>query len=161
MFFTYFQKSKKWPKMTKNYVCCTPCLSKHTSYDCFLLHKFKMMTSPDAFHFFKILFFWIVRGVEGKGQKMAQNEKKVLSNSVSQELYFIWLWLLVHMCKMMISPAIVLFSFFSKFWFFKFFKVHQWMPKGNSELCPAFFTFVWFLVYSIVSTFNYKLVNCK
>ena len=36
--------------------------------------------------------------------------KKILSNSVTQWLYFIWLWLLVHM-KTMISPAIV-FSFF-------------------------------------------------
>ena len=26
-------KSKKWPKMTKNYVCCTPYLSKHTWFD--------------------------------------------------------------------------------------------------------------------------------
>ena len=42
--------------------------------------------------------------------------KKILSHSVSQELNLIWLWLLVHMCKMMISPA-----FF--FFFFRFFKI--------------------------------------
>ena len=28
------KKSKKWPKITKNYVCCTPYQSKHTSFDC-------------------------------------------------------------------------------------------------------------------------------
>ena len=63
------------------------------------------------FHFFNILIFWVVRGWGMKGQKMAQNDKKILCNSLSQELYFIWLWLLVHTCKMMTSPAIF-FSFF-------------------------------------------------
>ena len=40
--------------MTKNYVCAsTPYLSKYTLYDrVFLLHKFKMMTSPDDFSLF-------------------------------------------------------------------------------------------------------------
>ena len=37
---------------------------------------------------------------------MAQNDKRFcLSHSVSQEPYIIWLWFLVHMCKMIISPA--------------------------------------------------------
>ena len=45
---------------------------------------------------------------------MAQNDKK-LSHSISQEVYIIWLWFLVLMCKMMISP----YKFFisSNFWF--------------------------------------------
>ena len=48
----------------------------------------KMMTSLDAFFFFKVLIFQTVRGV--KGQKMAQNDKKIcLSHSASQELYLI------------------------------------------------------------------------
>ena len=34
-----------------------------------------------------------------KGQKMAQNDKTNLSHSVSQKLYLIWLWFLVHVCK--------------------------------------------------------------
>ena len=46
-------------------------------------------------------------------QNMVQNGNTNLSHSVSQELYLIWLWFLVHMCKMMISPAI----------FFHFFKI--------------------------------------
>ena len=42
---------------------------------------------------------------------MAQNDKQFcLSHSVSQELYIMWLWFLVHMCKMMISPAIFVIS---------------------------------------------------
>ena len=55
----------------------------------FLLQMCKMMTSPEAFFFFfKILIFWVVRGV--KGQKMAQSDKKFcLSHFVSQELYLI------------------------------------------------------------------------
>ena len=77
--------------------------------------------------FFKILIFKIIRGGGGgggsgrgrgeqkgegggegrlKGQKMAQNDKKFcLSHSVSQELYIIWLWFLLHICKMMMSWA--------------------------------------------------------
>ena len=44
--------------------------------------------SRSFFLFFKILIFWVVRGV--KRQKMAQNEKKLcLSCSISQESYTI------------------------------------------------------------------------
>ena len=74
----------------------------------------KMMTSPDVFLIF--LKFWFSQLLGGK---MAQNGKKFcLSHSVSQELYLIWLWFLLHFCKIMISPAI--FFMFSKFWFFRF-----------------------------------------
>ena len=51
---------------------------------------------------------------------MAQNYKKsCLSHSISQEPYIIWLWFLVHMCRMMISPANC-FIFFFKSWFLGF-----------------------------------------
>ena len=74
------------------------------------------------FHFLKILIFLVVRGEGGGGvkwQKMAQNVKKFcLSHFVSQELYLIWLWVLVHLCKMRISPAT--FFIFSTFLFFGF-----------------------------------------
>ena len=75
------------------------------------------MTSQDAlFIFLKILIFQVVRGV--KGQKMAQNDRTLcLSYSVSQEPYFIRLWFLVHMCKMIISPAILFFQNSDFFWF--------------------------------------------
>ena len=68
-----------------------------------------------CFHFFKILVFHVVMGVKGK--KMAQNDKAFcLPCSLSQKPYLIWLWFSVHMCKMMISPAIIF--IFLKFWFF-------------------------------------------
>ena len=78
-----------------------------------LVHMCNMMTSSDAFFiFFLILIFTVVRRV-----KWQKNDKKFcLSHSISQELYFVWLWFLVHLCKLMISPA--LFFNFSKFWFF-------------------------------------------
>ena len=70
----------------------------------FMVQMCKIIISPGVFFNFKILIFWVVRGL--KGQKMAQNDKKFcLSHSISQEPYIIWLWFLVHMCKMMISPA--------------------------------------------------------
>ena len=72
-------------------------------------------TSRYFFHFFKIVVFWVVRKVGVKRQKIAQNDKKIPSNSVSQKLYFIWLWLLVHMCKMVMSAAIFFFFFFFSF----------------------------------------------
>ena len=81
-------KEQKGSNMSKNYVCCTPYLSKDTSYDCVFCCR-----SLKWWHF-KMLFsfFQNFGGKEGggvKGQKMAQNVKKILSNSVSQELYFI------------------------------------------------------------------------
>ena len=82
-------KGQKVPKMMKISVCCTLCLRNHLSY----LHIFIYGTHV------------CIRGGI-KGQKMAQNGKKFcLSHSVSQELYMIRLWFLVHICKMMISPA--------------------------------------------------------
>ena len=66
------------------------------------------------FHFFKILIFWVVRGV--KGQKEVQNDKKSCpSHSISQEPYIIWPLFMVHICKMIISSNV--FFIFSKFWF--------------------------------------------
>ena len=97
------------------------------------------------------MVFWVVRGREGEGVNRAENDpkwEKILSHSVSEELYLIWLCFLEHMCKMMISQAF--FPLFSKVWFFGFFKVHQWMAKGNSEVCSTC-TCVWF--------FNTKMRN--
>ena len=78
------RKSKKWPEMTKNYVCASnPYLSKHTSYDpVFLLHKFKMMTSPNAFFISsKFCFSGLLGWRELKREKMAQNDKKLCLTS--------------------------------------------------------------------------------
>ena len=72
------------------------------------------MIFPGFFLHFQIFIFGINSGV--KGQKMAQNyKKKIVLYSISREAYIKWLWFLVHMCKMMISPDA--FFIFLKFWF--------------------------------------------
>ena len=98
----------KGQKMVQNdKKICPLCLISQGPYIIwlsFMVQMCKMIISPVVFFNFKILIFWVVRGL--KGQKMAQNDKKFcLSHSVSQEPYIIWLWFLVHMCKMIISPA--------------------------------------------------------
>ena len=96
------QKGKKWSRMTKNYVCCTPYLRNHTSYDCHLWCKCVKLYLQVFFFYFKILIFWVVMGL--KGQKMAQNDKKFcltlyLRNCTSYDCDF---W---YTCKMMISSS--------------------------------------------------------
>ena len=127
------QKSKKWPEMTRNYVCAsTPYLSKHRSYDrVFLLHKFKNVFSI----FFKFWFCGLLGGRGLKRQKMAQNDKKILPHFVSQELYLIWLSFLVHMGKM-ISPAN--FFIFSKSDFSGFSKFINKRQKEILRCAPPF-----------------------
>ena len=103
------EKGKKQPKMTRSSVRHASYLRNHTSYDCHLWNTcVKDNISRCCFHFLKILIFWIVMGL--KGQKMAQNDKKFrLLRLVSQEPYIIWLSFMIHMCKMIISLAVVLF----------------------------------------------------
>ena len=102
--------------------------------------EYKMIPPVDFFYFCKNLIFWVRRV---KGQKMVQNDKKNLSHSVSQELYHIWLWFLVHMCKMMIYPAI--FSFFQNSDFFGFSRFINKCQKEilrctpPSDVCDFFF----------------------
>ena len=87
--------------MTKNFVCYTPYLKNHISYDC---HLWKACIKWCFFHFFKSLIFWVRRGV--KGQKTVQNDKKLcLSCTISQEPCIIWLSFLVQMCKI-VSPGV-------------------------------------------------------
>ena len=100
--------------MTKRYVCCAPNLSKHTLFDrVFCCTSLRWWHLRMRFSFFQNLVFWVVR--EAEMAKMAQNDKWNLSHSVSQELYLIWLWCLVHMCKMMIFNNITYSSFFFSF----------------------------------------------
>ena len=102
-------KSKKQPKMTNIFVCHTSYFRNHTSYDLHLWYTctYERIISQGVFFvFFKILIFRIIRVKGWKKDKKWPNYKKFcLSHSVSQEPYIIWLWFLVHMCKMMISPA--------------------------------------------------------
>ena len=81
--------------MTKNYVCLTPYLSKHTSYD----HVFVALVQNDDtsgcfFYFFKMLVFWVVRGVGSKRLKKGPKWRKevclipYLRNSTSYDFRF-------------------------------------------------------------------------
>ena len=73
----------------------------------FVVYKCKMIISPGLFfYFFKNLFLWVVRRV--KGQKMVQNDKKnfvLCTLYLRNHIYIIWSWLMVHMCKRIISPG--------------------------------------------------------
>ena len=105
-FFLIFQNfdflgQLKWQKMAqndkKNCVCLILFLRNCTSYNCdFWCTFLKWWYLQQSFSFFKILIFWVFRGV--KGQK-------------------------------------------NNYLFFKFISKCQ---KRNSEVCPAFFTFVFF-----------------
>ena len=71
------------------------------------------MIGPGFFSFY-IFIFRAIMGV--KGQKMAQDDKKLcLLYLISQEPYIIWLSYIADLCKMTISPEVVF--IFSKFWF--------------------------------------------
>ena len=95
----------------------------------FVVHMCKMMISPGVFffHFLKILIFLVVSGV--KGQKMALNDKNVCpSHSISHEPYLIWLWFLVHICKIIVSSN---FFHFFKILIFVFFRGRGRGVKGQ------------------------------
>ena len=51
----------------------------------FVMHKCKTIISPDFFHFFKILIFWVVRRV--KGQKLTQNDKSSVAAYISGTMH--------------------------------------------------------------------------
>ena len=149
---------------------CLSCLiyCKPYIWSSFVVHKCKLIISPGFFYFFKILFFWIVRRVaarvvlctlylrnhtsydfdlcctcvKGYSIKWPKMTKK-LSQSICQELYLIWLWFLVHMCKMMTSLAIC-FHFF-KILIFQVFqsssinaKVKFWGVPHLLHMCMTF-----------------------
>ena len=88
-------------------VCHAPYLRNCTSSSHIFCYTCVKWYLQDFFSFFKTLIFWVVRGV--KGQKVAQNDKKFLSPLISQESYNKWLSIVVHKCKMIISPGIFLF----------------------------------------------------
>ena len=104
------------------------------------------------FHFFEIFIFWAVREV--KGQKITHNENQKLhpSPAISQEQYrySLWSWVLVHLCKIMISPG-----FFFHFWYFIFPAVRgQKMAQDDKKFCLLHFVsqelyiiWSWFLVH--------------
>ena len=65
-------------------------------------------------------FFLFFKNFDFLGQKLGKRHKwpKMTCNAIHiifYELNIMWLWFLVHWCKMMISPS--LFFIFQKFWF--------------------------------------------
>ena len=83
----------------------------------FVVYKCKMMIPPGVFSIFSK--FWFLRLLVGKRAKKAQNDKKFcLLCSISQEYHIIWLSLVLHKYKMMISPCVV-FSIFFKILIFQ------------------------------------------
>ena len=67
--------------INNNYICHTPYLRNSIAYD----HD---DICRSFFQFFDIFIFWAVRGV--KGQKMAQDDKNILSVAlhISRAIYF-------------------------------------------------------------------------
>ena len=88
-------RGKKWPKMTKISVCRTFYFSNHISYVSYDLHLWSTCML-----------------------KRIKWQKNSLSHSICQEPYIISLWFLVHMSKIMMSPAI--FFIFQNFDFWGF-----------------------------------------
>ena len=89
-------------------MCFIPYFRKHTWYGCnFWYSCVKWWHLQMLFSFFKKFYFSRVLG--GNMAKNGQRWQKILSHShsVYLELYLIWLWFLVHLCKMMISSAIL------------------------------------------------------
>ena len=88
----------------------------------FVVHQCKVIISP---------------GIK-KGQKMLQNDKKkngltlYVRNCTSYD------------CGFWYTCVKQFFFIFSKFWFFGLFKVRTFL--GHSEVCPTFFTCVWFFL---------------
>ena len=85
-----------------NCMCHVPYLRNSIAYD----HDFcytcvKCWYLPVFFSFFFEIFIFGADSAKN-GPKL----QKILSHSVSQELYLILFWFLVHICKMMIFPSI-------------------------------------------------------
>ena len=128
------------------------------------------MTSPDALFIFfsKFWFSGLLGGMGGwdKGQQKAQNDQTKFFHSVSQELYLIWLWFLVHKCKMMTSPAIS-FHFF-KILIFQVFESSSinakrkfWGVSHLLHICVIFIKFSWKIDYNLVKLREFFLKMCN
>ena len=101
------KRAKKWYKMVKNYVCRTPYLRKHILYE--------MIFGTHVWNDGICRWFSGLLGV--KREKSDPKWQKILSRSVTQLPYLIWLWFLIHM---MISLA----------FFFSFFQNSDFLVRG-------------------------------
>ena len=106
------QKMTKWPKMKRFCLSHFILREPYILWFSFMVGMCKMIISSGVFFIF--LKFWFSGLLGGKRVKNCQKWQKILLlNSMSQETYIIWLWFVVHKCKVMISPC----------FFFHFFKI--------------------------------------
>ena len=143
-------KDKKCPKMTKKSVWHALKFQETCIYfmwSSFMVHMCKRIISPGIFfNFWKFSFSGSLGGEGVKGKKWPKMTKELcLPHTISQELYIISLWFLVHMFKMMISPAI--FFFFKKYFSFFGFQVNK---RVKSDLK---------LLISVCLALNFR--NCR
>ena len=103
-----------------HFISCEP----YIIWLCFLLHKFKMITSPDVFFIFSKFWFSGLLGDGGEGvegQKMTKNDKKIFSLCISGTVCDCGVW---YTCvKWWLSPTFC-FHFF-KILFFLVFKCQK------------------------------------
>ena len=115
---------------------------------CFLLHKFKMITSPDAFFFFS-KFFWV--GAEG-GQKLALNDKEIVSLHISGTVpdcgfwYTSVKWYLQFFCCFLFFIFIFIYFFSPIFRNSDFLGFSKLINKRQKEIVRCA-SCVWFLSY--------------
>ena len=113
-----------------NSVCHTPYLRNHAWYDCHLWY-----TSGNQWYL--QVFFQNFDFLDCQWGKRAKKWPKMTKNSVSltlysKEPYTIWLWILVHMRKMILSPAI--FFIFPKILIFWVFRGGGGGKRGKNDL---------------------------
>ena len=95
-------------------ICRAPYIRNHTSYQLWYTSVKWWHLQACCFHLvFQIFIFKVFREVEG--QKMVQNDKKLWLSCWYLKNHTLWLWFMVHVCKMIISPSRH-FSLFPKFW---------------------------------------------
>ena len=127
MFFSFFfsfwffrllgsKRAKNSPKwkitITSVHLSHTISQEQHSVWS-FSVHYCKIMISPGIFFVFvKFWFFGLLAGKGGKRTKNGPKRQKILSRSISQEPYVIWLLFMVHICKMIFSGAFFIFSKF-------------------------------------------------
>ena len=113
------------------------------------------MIYPGVFFIYlNFLFFGLLRGV--KRQKIAQNEIQQLhlSCTISQEQYSLWSWVLVHLCKLIISAGVFIFLIFSFFGLLGQKNGQKNGPRWQKKICllelifqEPYLIWLWFMVH--------------
>ena len=118
----------------------------------FMVHICEMIISWGGFfYFFKILIFWVHRGVKGK--KRSRMTKNCLMRFIFQQPYSTWLSQIVPMCKLIMSPGVLLNVNLLIFQVVKGLK-GQKMPQNDKKFClphsvseEPYIIWLWFLVH--------------